>query len=103
MIKELNRLQALKESPSRGVRDEIEISKLEAMLAQSAYYDQRHGGPYDRGQADSYYGRDYWPHYFVGDTHKSPRIDMAQMTAQEIVAYTAGYRDNEANGDKKEW
>jgi hypothetical protein len=103
MIKELDRLQALKESPSRGVRDEIEISKLEAMLGQSAYYDQRHGGPYDRGQADSYYGRDYMPHYFVRDTHRSPRIDLAQMTADEIVAYTAGYRDNEANGDKKEW
>jgi hypothetical protein len=28
---------------------------------------------------------------------------MAQMTAAEIVAYTAGYTDNEANGDKKEW
>jgi hypothetical protein len=27
---------------------------------------------------------------------------MAQMTAQEIVAYTAGYTDNEANGDKKD-
>jgi hypothetical protein len=69
----------------------------------SAYYDQRHGGPYDRGVCDSYYGRDYWPHYFVGDTHKSLRVDMEQMTAAEITAYTAGYTDNEANGDKKEW
>jgi hypothetical protein len=103
MIAELNRLKALKESPSRGVRDEIEISQLETMLNQSAYYNERHGGPYDRGQADSYYGRDYWPHYFVRDTHKSPRIDLDQMTPEEIVAYTAGYRDNEARGDKKEW
>ena len=103
MIAELNRLQALKESPSRGVRDEIEISRLEAALNRSAYYNERHGGPYDRGTADSYYGRDYMPHYFVRDTHRSPRIDMAQMTAQEIVAYTAGYTNNEANGDKKEW
>ena len=70
---------------------------------QTGYHDQRHGGPYDRGQADSYYGREYWPHYFVGDTHRSLRIDMAQMTAAEITAYTAGYRDNEATGDKKEW
>ena len=67
------------------------------------YYDQRHGGPYDRGTADSYYGREYSPHYFVGDTYTTPRINLAQMTAQEIVAYTAGYRNNEANGDKKEW
>jgi hypothetical protein len=70
---------------------------------QTGYHDQRHGGPYDRGMADSYYGRDYMPHYFVRDTHNSPRIDMAQMTAAEITAYTAGYRDNEANGDKKNW
>jgi len=71
--------------------------------AQSSYYDQRHGGPYDRGTADSYYGREYWPHYFVRDTHKSPRIDIDQMTDAEIAAYTAGYRNNEATGDKKEW
>lgn len=67
------------------------------------YYDQRHGGPYDRGQADSYYSRDYWPHYFVRDTYKSPRIDMEQMTPEEIAAYTAGYRDNESSGDKKDY
>jgi hypothetical protein len=72
-------------------------------LTQHGYYDERHGGPYDRGTADSYYGRDYMPHYFVRDTHRSPRIDMAQMTAQEIVAYTAGYTNNEVNGDRKEW
>jgi hypothetical protein len=71
--------------------------------AQSGYYTERHGGPYDRGMADSYYGRGYMPHYFVRDTHRSPRIDMAQMTPAEIVAYTAGYRDNEARGDKKSW
>jgi hypothetical protein len=76
------------------------------MLAEhtrSGYYNERHGGPYDRGQADSYYGREYNPHYFVGDTYNSPRIELAQMTPEEIVAYTAGYRDNEANGDKKSW
>jgi hypothetical protein len=39
----------------------------------------------------------------VGDTYNSPRIDLEQMTAQEIVAYTAGYRDNEDFGDKKEY
>ena len=75
---------------------------LEA-ITQHGYYDERHGGPYDRGTADSYYGRDYNPHYFVGDTYNSPKIELAQMTAQEIVAYTAGYTDNEATGNKKEW
>lgn len=73
------------------------------MITETITYDQRHGSPYDRGAADSYYGRDYWPHYFVGDTHKSRRVDMDQMTASELAAYTAGYRDNEVNGDKKDW
>jgi len=67
-----------------------------------AYYDQRHGGPYDRGSCDSYYGRDYNPHYFVGDTYNSPKIELAQMTAQEIVAYTAGFRDNELANNFKD-
>ena len=75
---------------------------LEA-ITQHGYYDQRHGGPYDRGTADSYYGRDYNPHYFVGDTYNSPKIELAQMTPAEIVAYTAGYTNNEANGDHKEY
>ena len=73
------------------------------MITEATKFDQRHGGPYDRGVCDSYYGREYWPHYFVGDTHRSRRVDLEQMTVHEIVAYTAGYRDNEANGDKKEW
>ena len=67
------------------------------------YYNQRHGGPFDRGQADSYYGRDYNPHYFVGDTYNSPKIELAQMTAQEIVAYTAGFNENEKANNHKEW
>lgn len=75
---------------------------LEA-ITQHGYYDERHGGPYDRGTADSYYGREYNPHYFVGDTYKSTKIELAQMTPAEIVAYTAGYTNNEANGDRKEY
>jgi hypothetical protein len=69
----------------------------------SGYYDQRHGGPYDRGSADSYYERGYNPHYFVGDSYNSPRITLEQMTPAEITAYTAGYRYNEELGDHKEW
>ncbi len=70
---------------------------------ESVYYNERHGGPYDRGMADSYYGRDYNPHYFTGASFNSPKIELKDMSAEEIVAYTAGYRDNEANGDKKEY
>ena len=64
--------------------------------------DERHGGPYDRGTADSYYHRDYNPHYFVGDSYNSPRIEMAQMSADEIIAYTAGFKDNELANNFKD-
>lgn len=64
-------------------------------------YDTRHGGPYDRGSADSYYGREIDPHYYVAGTGTSERI--VDLTAEEIEAYMAGYNDNEASGDKKNW
>ena len=64
--------------------------------------DERHGGPFDRGTADSYYGRGYNPHYFVGDSYNSPRIEMAQMSADEIIAYTAGFKDNELANNFKD-
>lgn len=73
------------------------------MIAEKTQHSQRHGGPYDRGSADSYYGREYNPHYFVGDSYKSTPIELADMSEQQIIAYTAGYRDNEASGNKKDW
>jgi hypothetical protein len=56
-------------------------------------YDQRHGGPYDRGTADKYYGREFNPHYFVGDTYESNKVELKDMTIEQIVAYTVGYRE----------
>ena len=66
-------------------------------------YDQRHGGPFDRGAADSYYNRPFDPHYYVGATAITERVELAAMTAEDIVAYAAGYRYNEQFGDKKLW
>jgi hypothetical protein len=66
-------------------------------------YNERHGGPYDRGGADSYYQRGFDPHYFVGDSYSSPRIELSQMTAAEITAYTAGFNYNEESGNFKDW
>jgi hypothetical protein len=67
------------------------------------YHEQRHGGPYDRGQGDSYYRRDFNPHYFVGEPYDTPRIKLEQMSAAEIVAYTAGFEENETIGNHKKW
>ena len=64
-------------------------------------YDQRHGGPFDRGGADSYYGRPERPHYFEGGSYQSKEI--TDLTDDEVAAYLAGYEDNEKYGDKKEW
>lgn len=66
-------------------------------------YDMRHGGPYDRGSADSYYRRSFNPHYYAGGTHTSKLISLEDMTVEDIVAYTAGYRDNEASQNFKEY
>ena len=61
------------------------------------------GMPYDRGGADSYYGREFDPHYWPDGTQKGTRVEMRDMTPAEITAYTAGYRDNENEGHKKQW
>ena len=66
-------------------------------------YDQRHGGAFDRGSADSYYGRPRNPHFYIGGTGTSERVDQSQMTPNEIKAYLAGYQWNEQFGDKKMW
>ena len=69
----------------------------------SSLYDQRHGGPFDRGGADYYYGRAFDPHYFVGATCNSDRVEMKDMTPEEIAAYTRGFNAAEENGDQKDW
>jgi hypothetical protein len=64
---------------------------------------KRHGGPWDRGSADSYYHRPSVPHYYVEGTGTSQRVGREGMTAEEIASYEAGYQWNEDFGDKKSW
>lgn len=73
---------------------------LENYTEQDVGYDQRHGGPYDRGSADAYYHRPFEPHFFRGATYQSERVDLANMTAEEITAYTAGYNQTT---ERKDW
>lgn len=61
----------------------------------------RHGGAYDRGSADAWYGRDCEPHYFTGNTYRSTEVLEENMTEEEIAAYMAGY--NETPFGLKEW
>lgn len=66
--------------------------------------DTRHGGPFDRGSADSYYGRRSNPHYYVGGTGTSDRMEEVDLSIIEVEAYRAGYLFNEwVIKDFKEW
>ena len=73
------------------------------MVREHIMIDARHGGPYDRGMADSYYRRGRTPHYYLGDTGNSPRVLAKDMTLDEIAAYHAGFDDNEEDGNFKDW
>tara|TARA_B110000444_G_scaffold102216_2_gene96503 strand:- start:1434 stop:1688 length:255 start_codon:yes stop_codon:yes gene_type:complete len=76
---------------------------IQTKLDKLVKWDDRHGGPYDRGGADSYYRRGCKPHYYTGSTHDSNRIEQCDMTDAEIRAYEAGYKDNEDAGEFKDW
>jgi hypothetical protein len=65
--------------------------------------DHRHGGPWDRGAADSYYQRKFRPHYFEGATYSSKEISADQMTERQIDEYRKAYRLNEEVGSFKDW
>ena len=73
------------------------------MIREHIEIDTRHGGPYNRGMADSYYRRGRAPHYYMADTGSSPRVGYKDMTTDEVEAYNAGFEDNEDAGDYKEW
>lgn len=66
-------------------------------------YDERHGGPFDRGCADFWYARGCNPHYYKGGTYTSERVEKCDMTQAEIKAYRAGYEEAAAQGDQKDW
>ena len=61
------------------------------------------GGPYDRGSADSYYGRGRDPHYYPLGTYNGDRVEAYDMTAKQIAEYNKGYDENEAAGNFKDW
>jgi hypothetical protein len=60
----------------------------------------RHGGPRDRGRADAYYWREADPHYYVGDTYSTPKVEKSDMTEFEIEQYMIGYNENTS---RKDW
>jgi hypothetical protein len=76
---------------------------IEQVLFQGIVYDASHGGPFDRGSADSYYGRPQTPHKYPNGTGNAPRIEGPELTLQEMREYYRGYEYNECFGGKKNW
>ena len=62
---------------------------------------KRHGSLYDRGSADSYYGRPTDPHWYPEGTYNGERQEA--LTRAEVEEYLDGYEYNEKFGDKKDW
>ena len=62
---------------------------------------KNHGSLYDRGSADSYYGRPQNPHYGGVGGDSGARVNVNDL--QSVTEYQAGYDYNERFGDKKEW
>ena len=60
-----------------------------------------HGCLFDRGSADSYYGRARDPHYGGVSGDSGPRVKVTD--SESVAEYLAGYQDNEDNGSKKDW
>ena len=64
-------------------------------------YRVTHGSPFDRGSADSYYGRAQSPHWYPEGSYHGEKI--AELNSAEIEEYHAGYDHNEQYGHKKSW
>ncbi len=62
-----------------------------------------HGGPHDRGGADSYYRRPKRPHWWPEGTGRGREIPESEMTPEEIQAYNDGFEENENLGHFKDW
>ena len=76
---------------------------LETINFEGEKFPTFHGSPFDRGSADSYYHRPEEPHWYPNGTYNPPKVTSADMSLAELRAYYAGYRYNEAYGDKKQW
>jgi hypothetical protein len=82
--------------------DKIEQDKVFKILKNSPQFQRkRHGSLWDRGSADSYYGRPRSPHWWPEGTGSGEKIE--NLTPAEREEYYAGYDHNEQFGDKKEW
>ena len=83
------------------VKEFTEIQKVEQALQGPQFDRELHGGLFDRGSADSYYGRPRDPHWYPEGSYNGVKV--TDLNPIEIQAYMAGYDWNEQFGDKKAW
>ena len=62
-----------------------------------------HGSPFDRGGADYYYQRGRNPHYYPNGTYNEPRIELKDMSEDQVNEYNEGYDEAQKRGFKKEY
>jgi len=82
----------------------LEVSEQEAIVRtlRGPQFDRKlHGGLFDRGSADSYYGRPQDPHWYPEGSYHGEKI--TDLNETELQEYLAGYDWNEKHGDKKNW
>lgn len=94
-----------------AIGEQAEERLLSTLLARKNQRDRRptewqfarksHGSLYDRGRADSYYGRVQDPHYGGVGGDSGPRVEVTDEVS--VREYKAGYEANERSGDRKEW
>lgn len=60
-----------------------------------------HGSLFDRGSADSYYGRPRDPHWYPEGSYNGVKV--TALNEAELAEYHAGYDYNEQYGDKKDY
>jgi len=75
----------------------------ETIVYRGETFDRTHGSPFDRGSADSHYGRPKQPHWYPEGSYRGKRIEAEDMHGIQLRAYAMGYEYNEEFGDKKSW
>lgn len=84
-----------------GMLHPSEQEKIVRALKGPQFDREQHGSLYDRGSADSYYGRMPDPHWWPNGTGNGTLV--SQLNPAEIEEYLAGYAWNEQYGHKKSY
>jgi hypothetical protein len=84
-----------------GILESSEQEQIVRALKGPQFEREQHGSLYDRGSADSYYGRMPDPHWWPNGTGHG--VPVSQLKPEEIEEYLAGYAWNEQYGHKKSY